>query len=96
MPTDEEIQERILRAIKDKIGTPRCPLCGNNNWNAGDRYVVLSLSPHPTRVSMGGPAFPMVAIICSHCGNTHFLNLFTLGFSTEELESMGLGEDGGK
>lgn len=93
MSTNEEIQQRIIKALEDKIGVPKCPLCGKDAWSVGNSYIVISLSPHPSQVHMGGPVYPTIPVTCQHCGNTHLLNLLILGFKQEELDSLRFTED---
>jgi len=90
MASNEEIVQRIIQKLSDKTGPMRpCSLCGHAAWTVGNQYVVVSLSPQPTQSRLGGPVYPTIGVICSHCGNTHLLNLLILGFSSEELKSMG-------
>jgi hypothetical protein len=95
MPTNEEIQKRIIDTIKAKVGkTLICPLCGHNVWSIGDRYAVLSASEHPTELSLGGKIYPTIPITCAKCGNIHLINLKILGFTPEDWDSLRLSKDG--
>ncbi len=60
----------------------------------GGRYVVLPLSKLPTQVTLGGQVCPMVALVCPNCGHTALINLLTLGFTSSDLESMGMDDNG--
>jgi len=88
MSSNEEITQRIIEALKAKMGIPKCPLCGNNSWKVEGGYIVLPLSPNPTQVIIGGTVYPIIPIFCGHCGNTQLINLLTLGFNSEDFKSM--------
>jgi hypothetical protein len=94
---NQEIFERIIQKLTEKTGSMHpCPICGQTAWQVGNLYVVQALSPRPTELKIGGPVYPMIPLICSHCGNTHQMNLLVLGFGEEELKSMGLTSDAGE
>jgi hypothetical protein len=94
VPSNEEIVQRVIQKLTEKTGGMHpCPVCGHAAWTVGNQYVVISLSPQPTEIHMGGPVYPTIAIICSNCGNTHLINMLILGFSQEELKSMGFTVD---
>ena len=90
MPTNEEINKRIIAAIEGKIGdrAVACPMCGEQSWEVGYHYTVLAVSEHPTKWSLGGKALPLISMMCKKCGNTQFMNLLGLGFKREDLESL--------
>ena len=97
MPSNKEIQQRIINAIEAKMGKiPNCSLCGHGNWSIGDHYVVLSTSKNPTQTKLGGNVLPFSPMVCLNCGNTHFINLLSVGFAPEDLQSLEFGEDGKK
>lgn len=92
MANDEEVMKRILEAVQAKLGQhdARCSLCGHNQWAIGSRFVVLSASKSPRGMVLGGgEGFPLVPIICQHCGNAHLLNLLVLGFTEKDFDSLG-------
>ena len=79
MFTKEE-KAQILSALTTKMGEIKpCPLCGDNNWQLQDGLVRLVVQEKKTRLSLGGRNFPCIALICSNCGNTHLVNLISLG-----------------
>ena len=98
MATDKEIQERIIKALEAKMGkaAPKCPICGHNHWSVGNRYVVLSVSKNPKQVTIGGENYPLIPLVCSNCGNTHLLNLLTLGFTSADWDSLRFSGDAEK
>lgn len=85
MEKNTEVQNRIISAIKEKTGGLKpCSLCGNSNWNVEPSYVVLPVTRDPRQFTIGEGHYPLMAIGCSKCGNTHLLNLLTLGFTDLE------------
>jgi hypothetical protein len=96
MLNNSEITQRIIDALKVKIGTPRCPLCGNNTWKVEASYIILPLSLNPSQLTASGSEYPMIPLYCGHCGNTHLINMLTLGFTSEDIKSMEYTEDGRK
>jgi len=95
MATKKEIRARILKAINAKTGkSPVCPICGHNVWSLGSGYVAISAEKHPVDQTTGGKVFPLVPLLCTYCGNTHLLNLFYLGFTVDDWDSLELTGDG--
>jgi hypothetical protein len=91
-PSTEEIQRRILKVMADKgVGARPCPVCGNPEWMIG-AYVVPTVVTNPSTVSLGGPSYPCVSLLCRRCGNTHLLNLYLLGFTKEQFQELILPE----
>jgi predicted nucleic-acid-binding Zn-ribbon protein len=90
MPTNEEIINRIISALQEKVGNHQivCPICGNQSWTVNNRYVVLTLSEYPTQIALGGEIMPLIPMNCTKCGNTHLLNILVLGFKKEDFESL--------
>jgi hypothetical protein len=96
MLKNSEITKRVIDALKVKISTPKCPLCGYNTWKVEASYIILPLSLDPTQSMVGGKEYPMIPMYCGHCGNTHLINLLTLGFTSEDIKSMVYTDDGRK
>src|SRR5438105_13838729 len=73
----------ILAALRQRTGahTPQCPICGHVDWQIGQSFVMLSAQDNLVNMNLGGPGYPLVALICSTCGNTQLINLLRLGFS---------------
>jgi hypothetical protein len=90
-----EILQRIIHALTERMGPdPSCPLCHHNNWTVSDGPVFLSVEEKARRVPpSGGRSLPCVPITCIHCGNTHLVNLVTLGLG--DLLLQGEGEEAG-
>ncbi len=54
-------------------GLKTCPISGDNNWTIGD-YLVQPMTYSAGGLTLGGPGYPMVMVICSTCGYTVFFN----------------------
>ena len=76
-----EVQQRIIKAITDRGGIRPCSVCGNPGFSLADGYVTTPLASNPTAIMLGGSTLPSVALVCNRCGNTLFLNVFTLGLA---------------
>ncbi len=80
MSFSEEDRAKIVAAITKrvpKIGV--CPICGNPDWQFQDGFIRIVVQKDIRNISLGGQNYPCVVIICKNCGNTHLLNLITLG-----------------
>jgi hypothetical protein len=87
MPTRQEITERIIRACREKMPQLRCSLCGTKNWDIGSDFIPIigSETPNHPIFDQTHLVYPLVPLICHHCGNTHLINLLYLGFSQKDL-----------
>ena len=96
MASKDEVGSRVLAAIQAKTGGQKaCVLCGHVQWTVNTAFSPIQVGSSPTEATFAsGKAMPTVAMICTHCGNTHLLNLLVLGFSEAELPSLKIDEDG--
>jgi|SRR5579862_1204756 len=97
MASKAEVGKRLLAAIQERTGGQKpCVLCGHTQWTVNTAFTAIQVSKNPLETVLGGPgqAMPTVAMICTHCGNTHLLNLLVLGFTEAELPSLKIDEDG--
>jgi hypothetical protein len=85
MPKNEEIINRIISALTEKVG--------NDSWTVNTWYVALTLSEYPNRAVFGREIMPLIPVSCTKCGNTHFINILILGFNKEELETLRFSEN---
>jgi hypothetical protein len=86
------VQQRIIEALKAKGALRNCPTCGHISWMIGS-YVALPVTRNADRPpTLGGPTYPLVAVICRVCGNTQLVNLFVLGFTKADLDPLELPE----
>jgi hypothetical protein len=83
---------RILDALRQKgVRDPICPVCRNSQWSIG-AYTPIFVTTNVNRPALGGPSYPLVALVCGVCGNTQLINLLTLGFKPEELDGLAFEE----
>lgn len=60
--------------LNEKWSSKVCPMCGGNNWTYDDNiYTPLTLGINKS-INLGGRILPLVAVTCSNCGNTIFVN----------------------
>ena len=77
--TQEEL-ERIVAVLREKAPNPgNCTICGNDNWEVGEEFIALVLQGDAKSLKLAGSFLPCIPVTCSKCGNTHLLNLITLG-----------------
>ena len=77
--TNEE-HERIMAALKERAPKPgNCTICGNDDWEVSDEFVALVPQGNTKKLKLTGAFLPFVLATCSNCGNTHLINLITLG-----------------
>ena len=90
--TEQEARAKIWAKVREKMGGRHagCPLCRANDWSLEIPYLNLALWRSPSTGTLGhAPSYlPSVAMCCRNCGNTHALNLYRLGFTAAELETM--------
>jgi predicted RNA-binding Zn-ribbon protein involved in translation (DUF1610 family) len=75
LPPEQMERLRTHIATKWKNG---CPMCGNRRW-IPNAYAPVALSPRPVGVVLGGTMLPSLAMVCSNCGFTAFLNALVAG-----------------
>lgn len=76
----QEQKERIISALKERAPQAgACPVCHRTQWTISEGMVYLTIQQQTRSINIGGPGYPMAAIICTNCGNTQFLNLIVLG-----------------
>ncbi len=84
MKYNKKIEEKILDKIDKVVKTKKvmCPLCKKGSFTMAKGFVsMIILDKFPEGISIGGPHLPNIAIVCTTCGNTMFLNLKVLGFN---------------
>jgi hypothetical protein len=86
-PTGESPHDRIAKRLQERTKPRACVVCGVTQWSLG-YYVTLPAVEAPGELRLGGQNYPLIALVCGNCGNTHLLNLLILGFTAEEWESM--------
>ena len=80
MALSPEVKNEILAAISARAPMPgACSICRTGQWTLSDGFVFFPTQDSAGSYVIGGPVLPNIALICSHCGNTVFLNLLVLG-----------------
>lgn len=80
MALSQEQRDQVEAAITKRfVDEGRCSLCGSKHWVIGDGIGVFELLPSLAAGSRSHSGMPVLPIVCSQCGNTHLLNLMTLG-----------------
>jgi hypothetical protein len=79
MRLDEKQKTLIIDHLKKTWPDPQpCPVCRNEHWILTD--IVYELREyHGGNLVVGGSLFPVVAVTCTKCGNSLFLNAITIG-----------------
>lgn len=87
----EKTTSQIISArFAEKGRTGPCAMCGHvNEWQVGG-FVPHIVSESPTEIKLGGRLYPLIAVYCRNCGNTHLVNLINLGFTRDEIAEMKL------
>ena len=70
-------QERINQYLS-RIDPAACPLCGNEHWNLTSK-VFQAIEYEGRSMLAGRAVFPVVALSCTRCGYTRFVNAFVAG-----------------
>lgn len=81
MPLDERQLEKLKTWFESKNVNWSCVSCGHNMWSAGD-IVVAPRFKHG--VVLGGPAIPMVQVICQNCSHVRLYAAIPMGLLEEE------------
>jgi hypothetical protein len=64
----------------DRNGLPICQSCKDPNmsWSMGD-HVLAPVVVANTGMNLGGVAYPVYSVMCSNCGEVHYLNALVMG-----------------
>lgn len=80
-----EDKKKIAEALEKKKNGLTCPMCQNKNFIMADGYFNNIMQTQFNSMSIGGPAIPTIAIVCSNCGfvSQHALGVLGLLPATE-------------
>lgn len=61
-------------------GIPRCEKCNHPQmtWSVGQDIITALIFANGS-VNVGGTLYPVISIMCSNCGNTHYVNAIISG-----------------
>ena len=79
-------EKALTRQQKDLVSdwlnprwlTKKCPVCSHNNWVIAD-HLVHGLTYSGGGVTIGGPLYPLVLLICQNCAHTLVFNAVVMG-----------------
>ncbi len=69
---------KAIEYLRTKWSGRVCPMCLVGNWNVQDSTYQL-MEFNQGGLVLGGPVIPLVAVICTNCGNTLLVNAITAG-----------------
>lgn len=84
----KELIEVLTKRLRHYGKTTTCPMCGHSHFTIADAYITNVLQDDFSSVSIGGPAIPALAILCSNCGfiSQHALGILGLLPSAEKSD----------
>jgi hypothetical protein len=71
-----EEKKNIIETLQKRSPNLSCPMCKNQHFIMADGYFNNIMQTQFESLSIGGPAIPTIAIVCSNCG---FLSQHALG-----------------
>lgn len=73
----------------------KCPMCGHRNWQLVGHMVSPPVYT-PGGITLGGIAYPMVMLGCSHCANIQFHSAQMIGLiePTDDSSQEGAAQNG--
>ena len=86
IPLDQ--RERIAAFINEKWKDKRCPICENTSWSIAPHVLVSNIFSGGD-ISVGGPVYPIVIVLCDNCGYIHAFNAMKAGLSVAKEVSDG-------
>lgn len=73
--------DQALRWFFERIGEqPDCPMCGHQDWELPPFIGAIRIGGE----LIGGKSFPVVSLICHHCGHQLFFNAVVMGLAEPE------------
>jgi predicted nucleic-acid-binding Zn-ribbon protein len=74
-----EQRQKVEKWFAEKANVMgQCPVCRNRQFTLLDHMVAPPIFDGGG-LTIGGPAYPMVMVMCTNCGNTNFHNAVVLG-----------------
>jgi hypothetical protein len=75
-------EQDIMALFRSRFpnGLPPCGLCGTDRWFFDDvLYELREAQAQHLFSGRDAKVFPVLAVTCSHCGNSHFINGLVTG-----------------
>lgn len=67
MPISQSQHKQLFQWLQSKGVREDCPACGSNDRTSGD-VIAPPATPEGGGTVVGGPHFPLVQVLCEHCG----------------------------
>ncbi|WP_262694466.1 hypothetical protein [Kordiimonas aquimaris] len=55
-----------------------CKECGSNKMSIAD-HIVQPIIANEGGLTIGGPSYPQVMVVCNNCGSTRYFNAVVMG-----------------
>jgi hypothetical protein len=81
---NNEQKKKIAEALEKRKHGLTCPMCQNKSFIMADGYFNNNMQTDFGSFSIGGPAIPTIAIVCSNCGFVSQHALGVLGLLPKE------------
>ena len=75
---DANTPEKLNEWFKSKGLVPKCPLCGQTSWGTFAHFVAPPIFT-PNALTVGGPAYPLINMVCNNCGGVQSFSAVLLG-----------------
>ncbi|MDP1835641.1 MAG: hypothetical protein Q8K75_06885 [Chlamydiales bacterium] len=75
---DEKKRQQAATWINEKCENLFCECCHNKSWILSED-MVMPLSFTGGGLTIGGPAYPHIMVVCKTCGNAKFFNAVIMG-----------------
>ena len=77
MPFTDSQMNRIKNHLEGRKN--ECPICGTNNWTIWEDFIAPIAIDIEFKQPIQGKFLPMVAFICSECGNVRQISAGAIG-----------------
>jgi len=78
--------DKVIAFLSEKWKGRSCPACGQGPWSVQNTIYQLTEFNKDKVVIGGGPVFPVIPVVCTHCGNTALVNAIAAGFVDPDPE----------
>ncbi|HME23166.1 MAG TPA: hypothetical protein VKI44_17845 [Acetobacteraceae bacterium] len=73
-----KVIENLTKRQQGRTAAP-CEMCGTNQWFVADHLLNATIVVPGMGLTVGGPSYPQVQVICGNCGHTRLLNAYAIG-----------------
>lgn len=82
---NKEKQEKAQKWLKEKWINRVCECCGQSNWTLAED-LVMPMNFTGNKLSLGGPTYPQIMLICTNCGNSKIFNAILAGVISPDIK----------